>query len=320
MNRAAATPSKNQFDPDSYRMTIGEHLEELRMRLILGLGGFIIAAIILLIFGTHVVRAFLRPLFVALERAHQNPEVYYTGVEESFVVFVKISLISAAAIASPWMLYQFWQFVAAGLYPHERKYVTKYLPLSITLLIAGMAFLYWVVLPLMLTFFLEFNYGSADLLRPSRVDPTPTSQPAYVVRQFDGDPENPLPGELYFDHVQRRFKLFIDGETRVIPFLSAGLATPLIKLDTYIDMVVKMLLAFGLSFQTPLVVMALVRMGIVEVDQLRKMRRVVYFAVTVIAAFIVPDVMTGMIALMIPLALLFEFGLWLASRQPKANP
>ena len=57
------------------------------------------------------------------------------------------------------MLYQIWQFIAAGLYPKERKYVTKYLPLSITLLIGGMLFLYFYVLPLMLEFFLAFNIG-----------------------------------------------------------------------------------------------------------------------------------------------------------------
>src|SRR5438067_2390677 len=152
---------RENFDPDSYRMSIGEHLEELRTRLMLGLGGFVIAAIVFLIIGEKAVRGiFIRPLLLAQQHAHQSPQVYYTEIGESFMVYIKVSMILAAAVASPWILYQLWQFIAAGLYPKERKYITKYLPLSITLLISGMLFLYFVVLPLMLTFFLEFNLGS----------------------------------------------------------------------------------------------------------------------------------------------------------------
>ena len=86
---------------------------------------------------------------------------------------------------------------------------------------------------------------------------------------------------------------------------------------------VGMLLSFGLAFQLPLIVLALVRIGIIEVAQLKKMRRIVYFALTIIAAVIVPDVATGMIALMIPLVLLYEFGILLASwntRKPATEP
>src|SRR5262245_41535698 len=111
--------SKDDFDPESYRMTIGEHLEELRMRLILGLGAFFIAAIVFLVpaVSVHVTRIFLNPLMWSLRHAHQSPQIYYSEVAESFMVYIKIALISAAAISSPWLLYQLWQFVAAGLYP-----------------------------------------------------------------------------------------------------------------------------------------------------------------------------------------------------------
>jgi sec-independent protein translocase protein TatC len=305
-----------EFDPDSYRMTIGEHLEELRWRLILGLSGFLIAAIACMATGDWIVRIFLRPLILSLERAHQNPQIYYTEVAESFMVYLKVSMICGAAIASPWLLYQLWQFVAAGLYPRERHYITKYLPLSIILLITGMVFLYFVVLPLMMTFFLEFNFGAPDLIRPAHIDQSAATQPAYVVPSYAGDPPNPVERQLWFDHDQYRLKIHLEGKTNVIPLLSGGLASPLITLATYIDMVVAMLLSFGLAFQMPLVVLALVRIGIVEVPQLKKMRRIVYFSMSIVAAFIVPDVVTGMVALLIPLILLFEMGLWLARDKP----
>jgi Sec-independent protein secretion pathway component TatC len=309
---------KRDFDPDSYRMTIGEHLEELRWRLILGLGAFFVCAIIFLIpqVAEHVVRAFLRPLMISLEKAHQSPQIYYTEVAESFMVYIKIGLICAATVASPWMLYQLWQFVAAGLYPREQKYVTKYLPLSITLLVTGMLFLYFIVLPLMMTFFLEFNFGAPDLLRPARIDPSASTQRAYVIPSFNGDPESPVERQIWFDQDQYRLKIHLGGKTNVIPLLSGGLATPLITLSTYIDMVVAMLLSFGLAFQMPLVVLALVRIGIVDIPTLKKMRRIVYFSMSIIAAFIVPVVVTGMVALLVPLILLFEMGLWLA-KEPK---
>ena len=150
------TVSKD-FDPDQYRMTLGDHLDELRARLILGLVGFVLAAIVCMICGEQVIWVFCRPLMHALMRNDINPQIYYKDVADPFLVYMEISLISAAVIASPWLLYQLWQFVAAGLYPHERRYITKYLPLSIALLLSGVATLYFLVLPVSLEFFIHFG-------------------------------------------------------------------------------------------------------------------------------------------------------------------
>jgi len=230
--------------------------------------------------------------------------------------FVLIALLWPTAGMLPWMLYQLWQFVAAGLYPRERQYIARYLPLSIVLLVSGMLFLYWIVLPLMMTFFLEFNFGQPDLIRPSRIDATASTQPAFTIPEYQGDPEHPVESQLWFDRSQFRLKFFIDGKPNAIPVLSGGLATPLITLAKYIDMVVAMLLSFGLAFQMPLVVLALVRIGIVEVDQLKTMRRYIYFAIAVLAAAITPgDVITATILLTIPLVMLYELGIWLAKVQ-----
>src|SRR5438067_10650458 len=87
--------TKREFDPDSYRMTIGEHLEELRWRLILGLGGFFVMAILCFALGDYLIHAFLRPLMIAQLRAHQSPQIYYTEVAESFMTYLKVGLICA---------------------------------------------------------------------------------------------------------------------------------------------------------------------------------------------------------------------------------
>ncbi len=304
--------------PDDYRMTIGEHLEELRTRLILGLMGFAIAAVVCFVFGEKVVRYFLLPLMDALKTDGFSPQVFMSEVSESFMVYVKISMITAGVFASPWLVYQLWLFIAAGLYEHERKYITKYLPLSIGLLISGMVFLYFVVLPLMLRFFVAFNLG-VPVSFPTQVATELPADFRPILPILHGDPAKLEPGLFWYDAAQGRLKFVIAGaskpEIRVISYGSTSIVSPHITLEAYIDMVVGMLLSFGLAFQTPLIVLALVRIGIFEVDQLKAMRRYVYFGISIIAGVIVPDVVGGMIALMVPLMFLFELGLWMA-REP----
>ena len=86
----------------------------------------------------------------------------------------------------------------------------------------------------------------------------------------------------------------------------------MITMSKYIDMVIGLLLAFGLCFQLPLVVLALNRIGILDIATLKAARRIVYFLMSIVAAVIIPEVITGMLALMIPLILLYELGIFLA--------
>jgi sec-independent protein translocase protein TatC len=320
---ATAAPSvktgPDAYNPDDFRMSVGDHLEDLRRRLVLGLIGFTIAFAVCCVYGKQVIGIFCMPLVVAMRDAHVSPQIYYTEVADTFMVYMEISLISAAAVASPWMLYQLWQFVAAGLFPHERKYVTKYLPLSIALLVSGMLFLYFFVLPVSIEFFLRFG-GELPLDLPTAhiaQDAIPASQPTVTVPLLAGDPAHPVERQIWVDAAQERLKMYLDGHVRVIPFGPEQLAAPMITLPRYIDMVVGMLLAFGISFQLPLVVLAVVRMGIVDVPQLKSFRKYVWFLMAVIAAIIIPDVVTGMVALTVPLVLLYELGIWLASRGAK---
>jgi sec-independent protein translocase protein TatC len=79
------------------------------------------------------------------------------GPAEGFVSYMRISLIAGLIVASPWVFYQLWMFVAAGLYPQERKYVYMTIPFSILLFIAGALFFMFVVAPLCLKFLVKFN-------------------------------------------------------------------------------------------------------------------------------------------------------------------
>lgn len=79
------------------------------------------------------------------------------SVEESFMVYMKVAMIAGFVVASPWVFYQLWLFVAAGLYPHERKYIYIYLPFSIFLFLSGAVFCFLVVLPYVLDFLFDFS-------------------------------------------------------------------------------------------------------------------------------------------------------------------
>lgn len=77
--------------------------------------------------------------------------------DEAFMIYMKVSIIAGLVLASPWVIYQLWLFVAAGLYPHEQKYVYTYLPTSIVLFLGGAFFAYFVVMPYVLDFLFSFN-------------------------------------------------------------------------------------------------------------------------------------------------------------------
>jgi sec-independent protein translocase protein TatC len=310
-------PAQSDFDPNQYQMSIGDHLEELRRRIILGLAGVIFVAVFCLIFGQRLVAIFCRPLFDALQKSDLNPQIFTEQLADGFMVYIKISLIVAAAIASPWVIYQLWQFVSSGLYPHERRAVTRYIPLSIALLICGMLFVYFLVLPWSLQFFIRFTVGiPVPPLSRLTTSVQETTQPSFV-QTVSGDPNSPTEGQIWFDASQNRLKMFSGGKIRVIPFGSDSLLTTHFTLPDYIDLVLQLLLTFGLAFQLPLVVMALARLGIVDIATLKSWRRYVYFALCVIAAALAPgDVVTATIALMIPLVLLYELGLFLAQLNP----
>ena len=307
------------FNPDDYQMSIGDHLEELRRRLLLGIGGLLPAGLVCLIFGRQLLGFLCRPLLRALQEHDINPQLSSVQLSDAFMVYMKVSLIAALAIAGPWIVYQLWLFVSAGLYPRERKYITKYIPLSLALLVCGMAFVYYVVLPFSLQFFIVFT-ADFPLQMPdvnSSARAPSTTQPTYV-QTVAGNPAHPSDSQVWFDPRQHRLKIFTGGNVRVIPFGPDNLLTTSFTLPDYLNLVLQLLLSFGLAFQLPIVVMALARIGIVEISTLKHLRRYVYLGLSMLAAALAPgDVVTATIALLVPLILLYEFGIFLAKMGTK---
>jgi sec-independent protein translocase protein TatC len=87
-------------------------------------------------------------------------------IEEPFMIYLKASFVIGAVIASPGIFFHLWQFVAAGLYPHERKYVYIYLPFSVSLFVGGVCLAFFAVLRYVLSFLLDFNSTLSVDLEP----------------------------------------------------------------------------------------------------------------------------------------------------------
>ncbi len=297
-------------------MSIGEHLEELRRRLILGLIGFVIALAGCLVFGKQVTSIFCGPLIETLRARNLNPVLHYTELSDPFMVFIKISLISALAVSSPWLLFQLWQFVAAGLYPHEQKWVKRFLPLSIGLLVGGMVFVYYLVLPWTIVFFVDFA-GEIPLPKEFRPPATVVAEDVGKrpnrIAALQADPVDPQDYDLWFNTTEDRLKFYRNDQAHVLMFGPENLVSPIITLPHYIGLVLALLVTFGLCFQLPLVVFGLERMGIVPLETLRGARRYVYFLMAIAAAVITPgDVIVVTLALIVPLIFLYELGIWMA--------
>jgi sec-independent protein translocase protein TatC len=89
----------------------------------------------------------------------RDPRVSITtlSAQEAFGIYVKAALLTGVVLASPWIFYQLWTFVAAGLYPHEKRWVWLFLPISVGLFLAGVALAFFFVFDFVLDYLLEFN-------------------------------------------------------------------------------------------------------------------------------------------------------------------
>ncbi len=88
------------------------------------------------------------------------------SAQEAFMIWLKAAFVAGMVLASPYIFWQLWDFVAAGLYPHEKKYVHIYLPFSMVLFLSGVAMAFFVVFQYVLGFLFSFN-------RAMNIDPDP---------------------------------------------------------------------------------------------------------------------------------------------------
>lgn len=304
-------------------MSFGDHLEDLRRRLILGILGLVPIVIISLIVGKHVLAFLAEPLQDQLRAAGQPSSLIQTGLLEAFGAYLKLSMVAAVLVGSPWVLYQLWKFIAPGLYAAERKFVHLLIPLSTVLTISSAFFLYFAVLPIVMAFFIGFG----TQIGKDRADVLPLVPGVTLpeVPVLAADPPDPQPGEMWINTDLLMLRIAIpdgpplindDGnetwpDTRVLGAQlvnSAGIV-PQIKVSEYLGLLLSLALAFAIAFQTPVVVLLLGWAGIVERKWLAKYRRYALLVAAVLGAVLTPADPVSMIMMAGALYLLFELGM-----------
>jgi sec-independent protein translocase protein TatC len=143
-------------DEDMARMSFLEHLTELRARIIKALLGLVAAFAVSLTFTDPLWRFICRPAAQALTSLGYPPQLYVFDPMDSFqIIWVKLPVVWALFLGSPWVLYQLWAFLAPGLYRHERRWAGPLIIGSSGLFILGGVFAYFVIFPYGLTFLLS---------------------------------------------------------------------------------------------------------------------------------------------------------------------
>jgi sec-independent protein translocase protein TatC len=143
-------------------MSLLEHLEELRRRLIHSAAYLVIAFFIAYGFRNRIFTFMEQPIVTALQQHHLDPHLVYLNPVDPFNFFIKISLVGGAILASPFILYQVWLFISPGLYQKEKRYVVPFMTATVSLFLAGAFFGYHYVYPGALSFLI----GYGDQFRP----------------------------------------------------------------------------------------------------------------------------------------------------------
>jgi sec-independent protein translocase protein TatC len=195
-------------------------------------------------------------LYRPLEEDSRLNAISLSG-QEPFMIYMKASLIVGAVIASPFIFYYMWNFIAAGLYKRERNMVYLYLPMSLGLFFSGAALAYFAAFDYVLDFLFWFNSQMG-------IAPTP-------------------------------------------------------RISEWMTLVLLMPLGFGISFQLPLVMVALERIGIFTVQSYTSSWRISVVAIFAIAMILTPADPGSMLMMAVPLTGLYFLGIWLCKRLPRGE-
>ena len=229
------------------------HLVELRSRLLKAIGVVLLVFFALAPFSKDLYTIVAHPLMHALP---PGATMIATDVTGTFLVPLKVTLLTALLVALPWVLWQIWAFVAPGLYRHEQRLAVPLLVSSVLLFFLGMAFAYFLVFPWIFKFFVGFTPEGVQMMT---------------------------------------------------------------DIDKYLSFVLWMFVAFGATFEIPVVEVLLVRMGIVPLAKLKEMRRYVIVGAFIVAAVITPPDVVSQLMLAIPMCLLYELGIFVARFFPKPD-
>lgn len=133
-------------------MPLGAHLEELRRRVVYSLISIVLCFILCWFFKVQILDMAKRPHKFAMEKVGLSTELQVLSYQEGFYAYMKLCFITAVFLAYPFVIYQIWQFVSAGLYKKEQRYVLLFLPVSYAAFVVGGLFGYFLLIPFGLQF------------------------------------------------------------------------------------------------------------------------------------------------------------------------
>lgn len=249
-------PESGDGSLDDRKMSLIEHLTELRKRLMFAAIGFIVIFLICFYFANPFFNFLVAPLAEVWE-GDPNRRLIFTAMHEKFFTNIKVAFFAAAFISFPIFASQVWMFVAPGLYKNEKGAFLPFLIATPFLFFGGGAFVYYFVMPVAWEFFTSFEQLSVGA------------------------------GELA-----------IELEPKV---------------NEYLSLVMRLIFAFGLSFELPVVLSLMARVGIVTPDGLRKKRRYAIVSAFIAAAVLTPPDPLSQLALAIPIIILYEVSIYCAT-------
>lgn len=303
-------------------MSIGDHLDELRKRLLLALAIPVPLAIVAFFFAPSIRWFLCEPAFRAQRASGMPAHLQVLNPVETITTDMQLALVVALVLSAPWILWQLWKFIEPGLYSSEKRFVRFLIPLSTLLTVTGLALLQWVLMPLMLKFLVSFGGPPpTELAAGERASPTAGADGSVndppTIPMLTAPPARPLPGQIWVtpEHEIQIALPVGDGATVEIfaaPLRRLGPLDQQYRLREYLDFVLTLMLGTAVAFQLPLVILLLGWAGVIEVPMLRRYRRHAIFVCAILSAIITP---TGdpisMIVMAIPLYGLFELGILL---------
>lgn len=139
------------------KMSFGEHLDELRTRLLRAFLWSMLGLIIAFVWHRELMEFVLQPFRDVMAELNQDPTVKTSGPAQAFFSHIKVAFVAGVVLTAPMWIWQVWAFIAAGLYSHERGTVYKYVPFCLILFLTGVTFGYTTLIPIGLQYLLSFG-------------------------------------------------------------------------------------------------------------------------------------------------------------------
>lgn len=259
------------YDEGEVKMSLVEHLTELRNRLGIALAAFIALFLVCVapIPGTdnssiaYHVFIFLQAPLADVMQAKGGGRMIFTALHEGFFTQIKVGFFTALCVTFPIMSMQIWRFIAPGLYKNEKQAFLPFLIATPVLFTLGAAMVYYVVTPLAWNFFISFEMAASDGALAIEVEP---------------------------------------------------------RISEYLSLVMRLIFAFGLAFELPVVLLLLARAGLVTSEGLAEKRKFAIVIAFVVAAILTPPDAISQVLLATPIILLYElsiFGAKIMNKRPK---